>query len=352
MVRNMTERAVVAGLVGAADVNRAEACVTHRQDVIRKLGDSPLHLLIYDIPECLNHEAPNPSNIFWGHGFRLNKSCWVMSEEALNHDDIQAVLSHWDSIDPVEEQVHANLPYRRSVGVEWHTIQFDPSQVAKIRRIAQRELERFLVAIHKSLIERMIAADERLKAVEAEWVARQAEGGPAPTEKEQASARSRYDAQVRNLLRDAAENLAQAVESAQAFDATDDLADLFAAVRAAVVADVTAFNARMAVINRRQVELPTTVQNMPAPVVEPIPEPQPEPVAQETAEVVEFDVDEEVICVDASNQTFLVEGRTYTIEVVYPDGDVQYLGVKGSGRLWPADRFARRTPARVAALVS
>jgi hypothetical protein len=273
-ITQTTEIAVASGMNRTArrmnDVSAPEAGVAARQAVIAKLGTAPLYLLIYDIPEALNSECPNPSPAFWGHGFRLNKSCWVMSAEALESDDVQAVLRHWDSIEPVQERVHPDLPYTRAVGVEYHTIEFAASQVKKIQAIARRELERFLVRIHTSLIERMFSAEERLRAAEAAFATRVEAGDPPATEQEQAALQSRYDSAVRALLRDAQNNLVAALESAQAFDTTEDLADLFRAVRAAVAAELTTFNARMVLAGRRQVEVAEALQAQ-RPAIEPRP---------------------------------------------------------------------------------
>lgn len=258
-VNRTTAAQTVMGTVNL--INRRHVAGTdemeRRVNTLRSVSETlrgDVYMLIYDIPEALSSECPNPSRDFWRVGFRLNKSCWVMPQKGLDSHTVQNTLKHWESVPHTRVEVPGLPGYFRSVGVKVHVIKYAADQLATIRQIAADMLQEELIRIHTSLIQRIASADDRLR--EAQEALRQTElEGTSVSANDRERAEAARDNSARATLRDAMECFAAALKSAEAFDETDSLSDLFTAVRESIRAEALAFNARTKAAHRKQVKL-------------------------------------------------------------------------------------------------
>jgi hypothetical protein len=172
-------------------------------------------LFIYDIPQKKNKECPNPSCLLWHHGFRLNKSCWVLpiNEKGIRHKRVKNLMARWN--------VHL---------IEQHVIRFHEEDNKKIREIAYAKLIEELGRIERSLNNAIIQADKKLQEL--------LEDESVESEK----AEVLRDNKVRTKIRKSCEALEAATKCAELFDNFGRSKDLIAAKRLAVAAHAEIFN--------------------------------------------------------------------------------------------------------------
>lgn len=208
-------------------VDAAEIRINQLQQTCRTL-EGEISMLIYDIPSNLDQECPNPSNMLWPYGFRLNKSCWVLPEKGLNAAAVQQLLAHW-----------SHYP-----AVEVHVIPYAEHAKAQIRRIAGEKLREEIIRAHTSLINRLASASQRLADARAELDAA-AERGEQISAEQYDTAERRRESDIRSILKKAGESLAASISCAEMFDETENVQDLLAGLRAAVSSELASFNAQM-----------------------------------------------------------------------------------------------------------
>jgi hypothetical protein len=208
-------------------IDATERRINQLQKTVSKLSGQ-LQLLFYDIPAVLNDDCPNPSPVFWRYGFRLNDSVWIMTKESVNAPAVQGYLAHW-----------GNFP-----AVSAHVIPQSEEQTDKLRKIGVEKLREEVVRTHGSLIKRLASASERYVESMAKLDESEREGVEvSPLERE---APEKYrDNTVRGILRGVGEDLNDAVRCAELFDATEEIKDLFNALRGVLRSEVGTFNAQM-----------------------------------------------------------------------------------------------------------
>jgi hypothetical protein len=185
-------------------------------------------MLIYDIPSVMDDLCPNPSPKLWRVGFRLNDSCWVLPTKNLEHGIVTDLLTLWHS---------AELNGRK---VKTYTIEYAESQNEKVREIAREKLSEEIVRIHTSLITRLDSAAKRLDAAREEL-----RSSPLWNEADEDKLECKRGNEVRAIIRQSATLLESAIECAQTFDETENVADLLNALRDAIRSERDAFNAEM-----------------------------------------------------------------------------------------------------------
>lgn len=202
---------------GDADV--AEARINRAEAVINEVLADKVSMMIYDIPETLNKQCPNPSALLWRYGFRLNKSCWVMPQKSLDSAEVQSLLSHWQS-------------YK----IECHVIPYSEEAMGQIRDIARNKLSEEITRVHTALITRIGNASERYEELRRNLM------GDHATAKAYEDAERAKDNAVRAILKTSAEALDGACACAERFDETMHVSHLIAGLRAAIRAEVATFN--------------------------------------------------------------------------------------------------------------
>lgn len=206
-------------------IENTEVRIARLQEVINNISADGYVMLVYDIPTDKNDVCPNPSGMLWRYGFRMNLSCWVIPTRNMERARIKEELALWD----------ANK-------IKWHVVPYADSAMDQIRGIAQEKLDEEVRRVHTSFIEMIATADETLKEKYAEFDAIVKEGGEVTT-KQREKVESLRDNRVRTILRQAAERLNAAIECAEAFDTTEQLADLLRGIKTAHESYVLAFNA-------------------------------------------------------------------------------------------------------------
>ncbi len=188
-------------------------------------------LLIYDIPQALASECPNPSYLLWKYGARINLSCWFMPAESLERDDIKRMLTRWKRYTTYVDDHGVT-----QTGVTCFVIPQDPMQRNAIRGIALLNLDEEIRRQHTSLIECLNNADLALKA---------AQDAEDATERSRSAAQGKRDNAQRAKLKKANDEMAAAIRCAEAFDMTMEVKDLLEGLRHAISARREAFNAEM-----------------------------------------------------------------------------------------------------------
>jgi hypothetical protein len=239
--RKMAARAAAAQAKGASRVERLDDAV--------KLMNEPLYAVTYDIPKHLNDECPNPSDVLWKYGFRFNKSCWILPKRSVESPAVQALFARWDKFPRtgmvrIDGQLVPN-------GVEYHVLKQDAETYATYRRIARERLREEMQRCQTVLMEGISAAEQRYRDAVAEIEACEA---PAPAALETAA--QRRDNRTRNVIENAGKALDNLVACLRTFDETEAVADLTAAMRAAIAAQAAAFNAHARAAHIRMARLP------------------------------------------------------------------------------------------------
>lgn len=182
----------------------------------------------YDIPEVVSKHADhdlrvnNPSGWFWRHGLRKSLSCWFFPNESFDHPDVAAWLAD-----------------ARQKGCQIIALKIARDQVETIRALALKELRTFLIGLHTGLIQSIANADAKMvKAKEALLLPCEDQ---TETKTEQQIDTLRHSA-VRTMIANAAKNLDMAIQCAEKFDMTENVADLLNALRNAVRANAISFN--------------------------------------------------------------------------------------------------------------
>lgn len=228
----VTGNAVVSGIAAKVTAFRGVDDMERRVERLKDVVESTRKqyvTLVYDIPTAKNADCPNPSRLLWGHGFRLNFSCWVMPKGQLEAPAVVELMGEW-----------------KQHGIKHYVIEYAESQMDVVRAIAQEKLDEELRRVHTSLIECIMAADDALKTVMAEFV------GPL-TPKMEDNILSARDNRVRARINLAIKEFRAALKCAELFDESENLADLFAGVRSAIIAHKEAFNATAEARSVRQV---------------------------------------------------------------------------------------------------
>lgn len=201
----------------AKSVDLMERSIERAQNAVRRLADDRYWQIEYDIPETVKGKCPNPSGWLWRYAFRTSGSCWVIGQRELNKPIIQEWIERY-----------------RAEGCTVDLVKYDADQLDNVRRKARRALDTCLQEAHRSLISRIMSADERLEE------ARKA----AQTSAELTDAERTRANTVRAIIKGAAEALANACKCAEIYDEFGDSANLIQALREATRAAALAFNAR------------------------------------------------------------------------------------------------------------
>ncbi len=228
-----------------------EANVRKLQRVAEVLrGD--VYQVNYYIPTSLNVE--NPSKIFRRHGFRLDGSNWVFPQKGLESKAVQQVLKEWDGLVPVNEQ--STLPgFSSKTTVRYWVIKYTNEQLSAMRELAQSQLADELQKTHRSLIERIDSASQRLKEVqEATEI-----DGKTVTAKDRDKADNTYNGAMRSIVQEACERFEMCLKGAEIFDETGDLNALFGAVQDAIYVQALAANAMLRKKCVKTVAIPKSV---------------------------------------------------------------------------------------------
>lgn len=213
-----------------------------RLDRLDRALSGRVYLFTYDIPDRLKDECPNPSDLLKPIGYRINLSCWVVTEQVLQGPIVKGLQEHWDSVPAITETFTLDgIAYEERIAVSHHAILFDASQLSKMREMARDQLAKELRNLHRSLIERIDRAADTLQ--KARNALEQAEsGGTEVTEKDRERAENAYLNAFRAAVRDSITDLEAAIECAEIYDDLGSLPDLIAGVRAAVNSHRHAFN--------------------------------------------------------------------------------------------------------------
>lgn len=250
----------VAVIVGkhAKAVDATEKKVRNLDGVVKVLGGR-VYTVNYYIPICLNKLIPNPARIFARHGYSLDGSNKLLTEEGLNHPDIQEVFAFWNDFNRKQLENAPALPeganpllYASPPVVEFWITENTPEQMAAMRETSRNALARAIREVHTSLITSIDNASETLKKAQEEM-------GPEPTEKEAAAADDKCNGNIRQAIRAACEKFESCLKGAEMFDDSGSLDDLFDALRDSIQTQAAAANAVLAAKGRKQVELPPTV---------------------------------------------------------------------------------------------
>lgn len=210
-ILNGSNKALYAG-IAAREIRQAGGENTHELRINGLTAviesEESYVMLCYDIPTHKNREVPNPSKTLWSHGFRINLSCWVLPASELDH--------------PVLMDLFASFKTHK---IRTHVIEYADSQVGKVREIAAEKLREELVRAHTSLIERIGAANDALRAAEQALDA---------TDHTVGLAREKRTKQLKAIIRDAGDALDAAISCAELFDQNDRVADLLKGLRLAI----------------------------------------------------------------------------------------------------------------------
>lgn len=182
----------------------------------------------YDIPVGT---YPNPSPWLWRHAFRLTESVWMFTDETFARKDVQDMLEAFNKDYVVTNPITGQDEIKR---VTYDILPQSESENARIRGIAINRLDNEVRRIHTSLIRLLDNAAQNLDKVRTDV---------EKTAKDLESSQASYDQTVRNLLRSSAKSLETAIAGAEAFDATEETAHLFNALRAAIQSAAESFNA-------------------------------------------------------------------------------------------------------------
>ncbi len=215
-VRNtivITERRATRLITSSSGQDEVERQLNSLQASV-DLAKEGYHMVIYDIPQNLSKQCPNPSWIFWKFAFRLNLSCWVFTTKGLNSSTIQEVFSHWHDY----PDVHV------------HVIQYHDNAIAQIKEIAQQKLDEMIREVHTSMITTIDSADDQFKALEA--VA--AKEGIVWSAYERDRKESYRESRIRAAIKSAGHKLNCAIECAERFDQGMNVRQVLHGLRAAI----------------------------------------------------------------------------------------------------------------------
>lgn len=188
----------------------------------------------YDIPEKVKKTKNNPKGVvnpsewFWDHAMRLTKSCWVFPVSSFTHQEV----SEW-------------LNDAKKKGCDIITIKYAADQIATIKDRAANQLRKAMIEYHTGLIRNIEKADKRLQDAIDEINNKVVEGTTSSlTASRQERERVDYrNNQVKNHIINAAERLETAIRSAEMFDLTENIRDLFDAYHATLESTTETFNA-------------------------------------------------------------------------------------------------------------
>lgn len=188
----------------------------------------------YDIPETVKRTKDNPKGVenpsdwFWKHSLRLTKSCWCFPQSSFNHAEVK----EW-------------MDDAREKGCDIVVVKYHPDQISTIKEKGAEQLRKAMILYHDNLIKNIIAADERLQAASDKLNEKVLEGETSEltASREQKALEDYRNNQVRNHIRNGAERLKMGIASAEQFDMTENVADLFEAFRQTVLSQQETFNA-------------------------------------------------------------------------------------------------------------
>jgi hypothetical protein len=186
---------------------------------IKRLEDQELFALGYDIAVHKLRDCPNPSDFLWKYGFRWLQSCWILTEESLESDEVQELLDLWD--------MH---------NIKYNVIPWAGYACQQIRSIARDQLAGEMARVHTSLIKRMADADERLG--EAMNLIESQDSNKTPEQVEATHYHARYVA-----LRQSQAALENCIACAERFDVQGDVESLVEGLRKACESELRALDA-------------------------------------------------------------------------------------------------------------
>lgn len=215
-----------------ASLDGAEARLAGLRSVLENIPEDGYVLLIYDIPDALQKECPNPCRILWPHGFPVNLSGRIMRADKMGHPVVTELFALWDE--------HSTERYGydndgRPMGVEYYAIPI-PMMTEQLKQLCRQKIDRELIRLHRALIKNIASADDKLAALigAEETTAQQVEDGE--------DARNN---KVRANIRKATEGLLATIACAEEFDEKGNLLDLFKGLREVIACQATLFNERV-----------------------------------------------------------------------------------------------------------
>lgn len=184
------------------------------------------------IQEAIPVRIPNPARMLWQYAVGLDGSNWLLTEDALNEPEVQ------EFCDLVES--YADFRGVANRGPETWACEQSESQTAVLIARAQKMIAIRISELSTALLQNIFSADERLSAANKLFNERTA-SGKSVTEKERLAAEDKRNNEVRAALKKTAEDLNNAYCATERFESTEDLASLFAGVKAAFLAQQQAF---------------------------------------------------------------------------------------------------------------
>ncbi len=221
---------VAVGTIGRTEgraIDHDERRLDQLQRAIAVTVDQDFFEVEYDIPSV--SEEGNPSSLFWRYGFRNSLSCWVFTTKGIQAKAIQGTFARWRASSPP---------------IKVRIIRYHPDDKEQVKEWCRAKLREEVMRLHESLLQRIANASDRyeeaVKAIE--------EGvdelpGRHLTSKEQEKLNKAKDNAIRGAIRSSGEALNACIECAKAFDESESVADLIAALRSAVNAKTQTYNA-------------------------------------------------------------------------------------------------------------
>lgn len=189
-------------------------------------------------------DLPDPAAALWEFGIPFTQSVWVMTEEQLQSPKMQNLLKSWDRW--AKGNKHGAPEW-----MEYHITPVHPRAIATMRDIAADRLATMLREVHTSLITRIDNAHAAWQLAQVEFD--KAEKTTTWQERQKAEA-SRCN-KIRAVIREAADDLNNAIRRAEDFDERGGIEDLISGLRLAIRSSVNSFNAHAATKNVAKVHV-------------------------------------------------------------------------------------------------
>jgi hypothetical protein len=146
-------RAMALGKDADRDINSLERA----QEGV-KMCEKAIYSLNYDIADDVKDECPNPSGDLWKYGFRYQYSCWILTEDTINHPYVQGLLQHWSQYPRTYKVHHGRI---LKTGVECDLIPIGEEAKAIYLKRAKDRLIEEVQRIGASLLQRIGDAHKR-----------------------------------------------------------------------------------------------------------------------------------------------------------------------------------------------
>lgn len=251
--------------------------LTTRQSNLDKMRGKTLYIFNYYIPvelsttqpildengqetgEKIPIRIPNPARMLWRHGAGLDGSNWILTEEELASEEVQAFCAN------VEQ--YADFIGGEGRGPETWACPQDPKATTMLVDRAQARINQEVQRIGRALLRNIFSADERLKKSQELFDKRILEKKNIPTEKEILAAEDKRNNEIRGDLKKAADELCAAFRSAEIFESTGDLHSLFFGMAEIIKAQEVAFNRLVEEMgNQRKKNIKPSSVTLPVPV--------------------------------------------------------------------------------------